>query len=123
MMRSEELDQLLRSEALIEPSPGFADAVMATIGRELASPGPLPFPWRRAAPALVLAGGCLVVTMVYVGTLLAGAPAAAAALDTIPGPVAWLAADQRWVSVLAAVALLGSLLVIGPTDADSKSLL
>jgi hypothetical protein len=46
-MMPDELDEILRSDEAIEPSPGFVSAVMRTVYRESAEPPPLRFPWSR----------------------------------------------------------------------------
>lgn len=40
-------------EADLEPSSGFAQAVMASVYAEANAPAPIPFPWRRLLPAVV----------------------------------------------------------------------
>ena len=46
-MMPDELDEILRSDETIEPSPGFVSAVMRAVYRESAEPPPLHFPWCR----------------------------------------------------------------------------
>jgi len=46
-MMPDELDEILRSDEAIEPSPGFVSAVMRTVYRQSAEPPPLRFPWSR----------------------------------------------------------------------------
>jgi hypothetical protein len=43
---SDEVDHILSSDDGLEPSSGFAHAVMNAVRREAAEPPPLPFPWR-----------------------------------------------------------------------------
>jgi hypothetical protein len=45
----DELDQILRSDEIIEPSPGFVSAVMRAVYRESTGLPPLRFPWSRFA--------------------------------------------------------------------------
>jgi hypothetical protein len=46
-MIPDELDEILRSDATIEPSPGFVSAVMRAVYRESTELPPLRFPWSR----------------------------------------------------------------------------
>ena len=47
IMMPDELDEILRSDDTIEPSPGFVSAVMRATYRELTELPPLRFPWSR----------------------------------------------------------------------------
>jgi hypothetical protein len=46
-MMPDELDEILRSDETIEPSPGFVSAVMRATYRESTELPPLRFPWSR----------------------------------------------------------------------------
>ena len=61
-MRDDEIDRILGGEDDILPSPRFPGAVMRAIHREAATPPPIPFPWKRAWPALAAGALALVVT-------------------------------------------------------------
>jgi len=61
-----EIDHLLSREDEILPSSGFAVSVMEAVRREAAAPPPIPFPWKRALPGLVVAGLALVLVAVVV---------------------------------------------------------
>lgn len=52
-MQHDELDRLLSSEPLITPSPGFTDAVMGEIRREVESPPKIGFPWKPVVGGLI----------------------------------------------------------------------
>jgi hypothetical protein len=60
---SEEFDRMLSSEDEILPSSGFAVAVMDAVRREAAAPPPIPFPWKRALPGMIVAGLVLVLAL------------------------------------------------------------
>jgi hypothetical protein len=60
----DEMNCILSREEEILPSSGFAASVMDAIRREAAAPQPIPFPWKRALPALVVGG--FVLAMVFV---------------------------------------------------------
>jgi hypothetical protein len=51
------LDRILASDDEIAPSSGFLAAVMERVQQEARMPAPIPFPWKRALPGLVLAAG------------------------------------------------------------------
>jgi hypothetical protein len=61
---NEEIDRILSREDEILPSSGFAVSVMDAVRREAAAPPPIPFPWKRALPGLVVAGLTLVLVLV-----------------------------------------------------------
>jgi hypothetical protein len=46
-MMPDELDEILRSDKTIEPSPGFVSAVLRATYRESTELPPLRFPWSR----------------------------------------------------------------------------
>src|SRR5271157_380248 len=52
----DEINRILSREDEILPSSGFAVSVMDAVRREAAAPPPIPFPWKRALPGLVVAG-------------------------------------------------------------------
>jgi hypothetical protein len=56
-MNDEMLDRILASEEELIPSSGFAASLMERIREEAAAPPPIPFPWKRAVPGIVLAAG------------------------------------------------------------------
>jgi hypothetical protein len=80
--RDGDLDRIL-SETEILPASGFTASVMEAVRREAAAPPPIPFPWKRALPGLVVAGAALGVVLVVCIVQLASGAAAA------PLPVAW----------------------------------
>jgi len=61
---NEEIDRILSREDEILTSSGFAVSVMDAVRREAATPPPIPFPWKRALPGLVVAGFALVLVLV-----------------------------------------------------------
>jgi hypothetical protein len=56
-MTSEKIDRILASEEALMPSSGFLSSIMERIHDEAAAPKPIPFPWKRAVPGMVLAAG------------------------------------------------------------------
>lgn len=87
-MRQDEVDRVLSSETGIEPSPGFASRVMHAVRREASAPPPIPFPWKRALPAL-MAGALALIAMTVAMVQSAGDTASAASAQ--PGFMSTLA--------------------------------
>jgi hypothetical protein len=52
-----EIGLILAGEEALMPSSGFVASVMGRVRQEAALPAPLPFPWKRAIPLLLLACG------------------------------------------------------------------
>ena len=75
-----EIDRILSREEEILPSSGFAASVMGAVRREAAAPPPLPFPWKRALPGLVVGG--FVLVLVFVGVVVAIAQLIRASANT-----------------------------------------
>ncbi|MGB9205500.1 MAG: hypothetical protein WCB94_16200 [Terriglobales bacterium] len=59
-----EIDSILSRADEILPSSGFAVSVMDAVRREAAAPPPIPFPWKRALPGLVIGGLALALVLV-----------------------------------------------------------
>ena len=59
----DQINRILSREDEILPSSGFAVSVMDTVRREAAAPPPIPFPWKRAVPGLVVAGLAAVLVL------------------------------------------------------------
>ena len=64
-----EINRILSRKDEILPSSGFAASVMDAVRREAAAPPPIPFPWKRALPGLVVGG--FVLAMVFVTVVAA----------------------------------------------------
>ncbi len=56
-MKDERIDDILGTEEELVPSSGFLSSVMERVREEAAAPPPIPFPWKRALPGLVVAAG------------------------------------------------------------------
>ncbi len=80
----DEIDRILSGEGEILPSSGFAVSVMDAVRREAAAPPPIPFPWKRALPGLVIAGLALPVVLVAVIVQLGRAPTTAQLSASVP---------------------------------------
>jgi hypothetical protein len=64
----EEIDRILSREGEIMPSSGFVVSVMEAVRREATAPPPIPFPWKRALPGMVVGG--LMLALVGIGVVL-----------------------------------------------------
>ncbi len=53
------IDRILATDERIVPSSGFVAAAMERVRDEAAATAPIPFPWKRALPGIVLAAGVL----------------------------------------------------------------
>jgi len=87
----DEINLILSREDEILPSSGFAVSVMDAVRREAAAPPPIPFPWKRALPGLVVGGFVLAlvfVTIVAVIVQLIRAPATAHISMSLPSVLA-----------------------------------
>ena len=81
-MTRDELDRILSAEDRIVPSSGFAASVMDAVRREAATPPPIPFPWKRALPGLVV-GIVALAGLIVAGFALRASAIAAAATATL----------------------------------------
>lgn len=52
-----EIEAILAGEEELLPSSGFLSSVLERIEQEAAAPPPVPFPWKRAVPGILMAAG------------------------------------------------------------------
>jgi hypothetical protein len=93
------IDSILAADDRLVPSSGFLSSVMERVRDEAIAPKPIPFPWKRALPGMVLAAGtigCLVYE--FIRTAFAGdwqirfvAPRLPAAELSLLTPAFWVA--------------------------------
>jgi hypothetical protein len=57
--RLDAIDRILASDDPLVPSSGFVASVMERVRDEAAAPPPIPFPWKRALPGIVLVAGTI----------------------------------------------------------------
>lgn len=84
----DEMDRIFSGEDEIQPSSGFAASVMEGVQREAVGPPPIPFPWMRALPGLVVAG--LAVVLVVMAAVVAGGQVEAATVHRPSMSMSWL---------------------------------
>lgn len=56
-MNPSRIETILATEEDLIPSSGFLVTVMENVHEEARLPQPVPFPWKRAIPGILLAGG------------------------------------------------------------------
>jgi hypothetical protein len=106
-MDQSSIDAILAAEEELVPSSGFLATVMESVREEARTPPPIPFPWKRAIPGLLLAGG----VFGWGGfELIRSALSAVRELAFTPpdlSATAWRALDSTaWVALALAVSLL-----------------
>jgi hypothetical protein len=110
-MNDEKLDKILAGEEELIPSSGFLASVMERVHEEDAAPPPIPFPWVRAVPAIVVAavvlgGGAVELVRLAIpfvkGLALAPPHISAALVQPLE--------QAGWVALALVVSLLCSLL-------------
>jgi len=57
VMDLDSIDRILETEEPLLPSSGFLASVMQGVREEAAAPPPIPFPWKRVLPGVVLIAG------------------------------------------------------------------
>jgi hypothetical protein len=106
-MKQENLDRILAGEEQLTPSSGFVASVMERVRTEAASPQPIPFPWKRIAPAILLMIGALVWCVVELSRLeLPKMRTEAFVGSNLPVAMLQPVTDTGWVAVALGVSLL-----------------
>jgi len=85
-MKDDELDRILSEKQNLVPSSAFVRNVMDAVRREASLPAPIPFPWKRALPGLVLC--VLALAAMCVASFRRSGPQP---LHEAPGPSFWTA--------------------------------
>ena len=115
-MKDDELDRMLLKQDDIQASSGFAASVMEAVQNEASAPPPIPFPWKRALPVLLLAAVVLIaVAVMGVETVVkagreAATPEFAASLLPAVAPLArnGLGTDLVWTAAALLAAVLAA---------------
>jgi hypothetical protein len=84
-MERDPLDALLAAGEPGAPGPGFTARVLVAVRREAAALPPIPFPWRRLAAGVGLAGAAAAGMLLAVPAGAIGGPASGALLWTAVG--------------------------------------
>jgi hypothetical protein len=77
-----QIDSILVTEEPLIPTSGFLESVMERVREESAAPAPIPFPWKRALPGMVVVAGILGVGAFEL--VRQGLPAASEFTLTVP---------------------------------------
>ncbi|HVU46307.1 MAG TPA: hypothetical protein VHD85_09290 [Terracidiphilus sp.] len=101
------IDRILASDEALAPSSGFLAAVMARVQEEAATPAPIPFPWKRAIPGIVLAA-CVLGWGAYecLRHVLQNAQQFSFALPHVPAAAESALVPAGWVVLALAASLL-----------------
>jgi hypothetical protein len=110
-MKREAIETILATEEELIPTSGFLGSVMERVQEEATAPPPMPFPWLRALPgmvvaAVVLGGGAFVLVQ-------QGIPAARGisfAPPQIPAAAVQPLEQAGWVALALGISLVCSLL-------------
>ncbi|MGA3264135.1 MAG: hypothetical protein ABSC47_08840 [Terracidiphilus sp.] len=110
-MDQNRIEAILAAEEELIPSSGFLASVMETVQEEARTPPPIPFPWKRAVPGILLVTG--VFGWVGFELLRLGLPALGSI--SLPPPHLTAAIEQPleqagWVALALGVSLLSWLL-------------
>ena len=95
-IESDPIRRILSSEEQILPSSGFLASVMERVQEESRVPAPIPFPWKRALPVMVVGGIALLLTLwVFVTGVLRMSRHVAVSLPSL----AWLYSASPTINV------------------------
>ena len=105
-MTDEKIDRILADEDELIPSSGFVALVMDRVREEAAALPPIPFPWKRAVPGIVMACVGLGWGVVEVSRqAIAAAQTAHAVTITIPDAVVRPAEGALWAALALGISL------------------
>jgi hypothetical protein len=103
-----EIDRVLATEDELIPSSGFLSSVMERVQEEAVTPPPIPFPWRRVLPGILLAAG--VVGWGAFELVRLGLPAPRSFALTLPHLAAAPSEQAAWVALALSSSLASWLL-------------
>jgi hypothetical protein len=110
------IGQILATEEELIPSSGFVASVMERVQEEAAAPPPIPFPWKQAIPAILLASGIFTwgtIELLRLGAAERGLPALRAlALGSmhLTASAVHSLEEAAWVALALGTSLLSCLL-------------
>jgi hypothetical protein len=114
------IDHILATDEELIPSSGFLASVMERVHDEARAPAPIPFPWKRAVPGIVLTIG--VFGFGAFEFIRQGIPAVGSmtlVLPQIPAVAERSLQQAGWVALALAVSLISWLLarrIAGPSE-------
>jgi hypothetical protein len=110
-MKRETIENILASEEPLVPASGFLASVIERVEEEALAPAPIPFPWQRIAPGVVLIAGAL--GWVVIDLARHGIPPvqeASVVLGQIPAVAAQPLEQAGWVALALGISLFSWLL-------------
>jgi hypothetical protein len=108
---NDKLDNILAGEQELIPSSGFLASVMERVTEEAAVPPPIPFPWKRFIPGMVLALGVLCWGgFELVRYIISGAPFTSLRHLAVPAHIPVQSDQAMWTAVAFGVSLASWLL-------------
>jgi hypothetical protein len=106
-----EIERILAGEESLILSSGFLASVMERVQEEAVAPPPIPFPWKRAMPGILLASGVFGWAAVEVVRLILQAPASLTfTLPRLPATLAGPAEQALWIALALGVSFASWLL-------------
>jgi hypothetical protein len=110
-MKHDSIETILATEEELIPSSGFLSSVMERIQEEAVAPAPIPFPWKRIFPGLVLIAAVLgwgIFELIRHG--MPAMDTASVALPPLPAVAPQPLQQAGWVALALGVSLLSWLL-------------
>jgi len=108
---SSAIDPILAGEEELIPSSGFLASVMERVQDEARAPAPIPFPWKRAVPGILLAAGVFGWgAYEFVRQAIPAARSIVLTPSPIPASVALPLEQAGWVALALGVSLASWLL-------------
>jgi hypothetical protein len=110
------IDRILAAEDELIPTSGFLASVMERVQQEAAAPAPIPFPWKRLLPGVLMVAGVfgwVGYEFVRQGLSLFSLPASKSTIPIplhLPAVLAASANQVEWVAMALGVSLLSWLL-------------
>ena len=106
-----EIESILATEQELIPSSGFLASVMERVQEEARTPAPIPFPWKRAVPGILLTAGVFGWgAYVFVRQARPAAHTITFAAPSLPATVQQPLQEAGWVAMALAVSLVSWLL-------------
>ena len=94
------IDRILATEEALIPSSGFLASVMERVREEAAAPAPIPFPWKRALPGMVVVAGVLGAgAVVFVRQALPAMHGFTMSMPPVPAAAEALMKQAGWVAL------------------------
>jgi hypothetical protein len=104
------IDRILAPDDPLVPSSGFVESVMERVREEAITPRPIPFPWKRAIPGMVLVVGtigwlvCDFIRMALAGTI-SGDWTRSMAIPHIPAAAQQTLTPAFWIALALALSV------------------